>query len=121
MNPNPLPPPVVGQTVWSLNVGNAARHREQKLTPTVVRKVGRKYFECSPETSPNWRTTFHLDTWREKTDYCVDQNLYASPQDWEDERERYETSRLIGKAFDTWSNKRFTLPQLRAAKEALGL
>lgn len=121
MNPNPLPKPVVGQTVWSLNVGNAARNRKQELTPLIVRGVGRKYFTCSHEQSPNHLITFHLDTWREKTNYSADHSLYTNPQDWEDEREYSEISNLIRKAFDMWGGKRFTLTQLRAAKEALGL
>lgn len=41
------PTPQVGQTLYSLNIGNAARNCEQKLKPVIVRKVGRKYFECS--------------------------------------------------------------------------
>lgn len=121
MNPNPLPKPVVGQTVWSLKVGNAARNRKQELTPLIVRSVGKKYFKCSPEVWPNNLVTFHLDTWREKTNYSADHELYANPQDWEDKRECNEISSLIGKAFNMWSTTRFTLTQLRAAKEALGL
>lgn len=85
---SPRPTPKVGDTLYSLNVGNAARHRPQVLTTVQVVKVGRKYFECSlPEyaTHPHMATVYHLDDWREKTDYCLDSRLYASPQEYEDE------------------------------------
>lgn len=83
---NPRPTPKVGDTLYSLNVGNAARRSPQVLTPVQVVKVGRKYFECRrPEwvNAPHMVTVYHLDDWREKTDYCRDSQLYTSPQEYE--------------------------------------
>jgi hypothetical protein len=117
----PKPKPVVGQTMYSLNIGNAARRNEQKLTPTIVRKVGNKYFSCSTEIYPDFVTEFTLDTWWEKTGYCKNQRLYASPQEWEDEKERDEIVGYLRKLFD-WSanpSRNITLDQLRAIKKML--
>ncbi len=53
--------PAVGQVLYSLNVGNAARGRERVLTPVVVIKVGRKYFTCRPEGKDSWADVqYHL-------------------------------------------------------------
>ena len=38
------PKPTLGQKVFSLNIGNNARHVPQVLSPATVSKVGRKYF-----------------------------------------------------------------------------
>jgi hypothetical protein len=85
--------PVVGETLYALNVGNAARRREQSLTPVEVVAVGRKYFRTKPEGLIH-ENTFYLSNWGQKTEYAEDTRLYESPQEWEDEKERHA---LIGK------------------------
>lgn len=56
--------PEVGQVVYSLNVGNAARNREQVLTPLKVTKVGRKYFTALEDGYPDHLSVqFHIDSW----------------------------------------------------------
>ena len=117
----PKPKPVVGQTLYSLNIGNAARRHEQKLTPTIVRKVGRKYFSCSPLDFPNWVTEYALDTWREKTQFCQNSALYADSREWEEEKEKSDILSYLRKTFD-WSghaSHNITLDQLRAIKKIL--
>jgi hypothetical protein len=95
--------PEVGQTLYSLNVGNAARGCEQKLTPVIVAKVGRKYFTCSEEDS--WfEAQYHLDSWRQKTDYCASSQLYTSIKEWEDERDAAVICRKIVDAFQYGKN-----------------
>jgi hypothetical protein len=95
------PKPVVGQVLYSLNVGNMARDRKQKLTRVVVTKVGRKYFTCLEEDRPEHMSTqFYLDGWQEKSDYDACQKLYESKQAYEDEVEVRRISRKILNRFE---------------------
>lgn len=94
--------PEVGQTLYSLNVGNTARGREQKLTEVVVLKVGRKYFTCAEKGREEWtylHTTYHLSNWREKSNYAASSQLYSSPDKWEEEKEAKELYSKISNAF----------------------
>ena len=98
--------PKVGQKLFSLNIGNSARNREQVLTPVVVKKVGRKYFTCGPEgkEQPWMQTEYHLDTWKEKTDYSADSKLYESEQEWLDKKECSKICRYIYEQFNYGNN-----------------
>jgi hypothetical protein len=90
--------PSVGDTLFSLNIGNAARNCEQVLTPVVVTKVGRRYFY----TEEGWsRRAYHLSDWREKSNYTPNSELYATRQSWEDEKARAEGIKTLGKIFWT--------------------
>jgi hypothetical protein len=104
--------PEVGQVVYSLNVGNAARGREQELTPMEVIKVGKKYFTC---VSSEWsrEIKFHLDTWKEKTEYSSNHKLYDSPEKWEIEREKLELLKALRDYFGIWGKVDLDLDQLR--------
>jgi len=118
------PLPAVGQTVYSLNVGNAARRGvEQKLTLMKVIKVGRKYFTaCQPCREGNeWsHIQFHLDTWREKTTFCANHQLYSSEQEWLDEKESGQICSELWKAFEYGRNgPQLDLTTLRKIKEIL--
>lgn len=75
--------PKIGQIVYSLNVGNAARNREKKLTPLVVMKVGRKYFTAG-------HIVFLIDGWHENTIYSSTHKLFASEQEYLDTKETKE-------------------------------
>lgn len=110
------PTPVIGQTLYSVNVGNAARNVAQKATPIIVRSVGRKYFSCSTEMAPHHEIQFHLDTWGEKTEFCVNRQLYASEQEWQDEKAAETLYRDIKRAFDSYRNTH-SLTTLRAVWE----
>ena len=82
--------PVIGQTLYKLNIGNRARRVKQELTPVVVTKVGRKYFSVCKEEhldSPHMHTRFHLETWGQSTNYSADWALYTSEAEWEEERD----------------------------------
>ena len=86
--------PIVGETLFSLNIGNAARRgTPQILTPVIVTKVGNKYFFAG--RTANFQRQYHLDTWLEKSDFCADSKLYASEQEWEDEKEQAELCNTI--------------------------
>lgn len=107
--------PTVGQTLYSLNVGNAARGREQKLTPVVVTKIGRKYFTAikDPDGFPIERP-YRLDTWMENSNYAANEKLYETEQEWKDEKEARALSKTIGAAFECGRNKtEISLPWLR--------
>lgn len=97
--------PKVGQTLYSLNIGNATRNRKQKLTPVTVTKVGRKYFTCAKTGLERYGTQYHLSNWKEKTNYSPDSYLYEDPQIWKDEKEAAELCDRIRKAFDYSINK----------------
>jgi len=113
--------PKVGQVLYSLNVGNAARGREQKLTPVVVKSVGRKYFVCGEEGCPKWMcTTYYLDTWTELSDYSPDSCLYESEKDYEDYKEINRLFNLIKrKYFDTFGPTSLSLEQLQKIEAIL--
>lgn len=109
--------PVVGETLYELNVGNAARHTEQKLEPTKVISVGRKYFKT---LNPKWgdstrmATEWEIDGWFEKTEYSAKSKLYESVQEYTDEKEMLELYSTIKNAhFDIYFKPKLTLDQLR--------
>ena len=94
--------PKVGDIIYSLNVGNAARNREQKLTPVTVSKVGRKYFYIKV----GWRMMkYCLDSWSESCDYSVTTKLYKTEQQWLDESEIGKTCKFIYESFEWSKNK----------------
>jgi len=104
--------PKVGQTLYSLNVGNAARRVEQKLTPVIVRKVGRKYFYCSVR-SGSYVTKYNLSDWSEETGgYCADSLLYLNIKSYEDEKTASDITARIGKMFRWDSRVKIPLPAL---------
>jgi len=110
--------PKVGQTLYSLNVGNAAIRTEQKLTPVKVIKVGRKYFTCCPEGGSRWQETqYYIDGWHEKYVYSRQSVLYSSPQEWKDEKEAAEIFRFLHHFFSFWFNQdNVSLETLRKIK-----
>src|ERR1017187_3968452 len=99
----PRPKPVVGQTLYSLNVGNAARNRPQALTTVVVTSVGRKFFTTQVEGRKYSETKYRLDNWSEVTHYIPDTHLYLCEQDWIDEKERGALMSFCEEAFGTFS------------------
>lgn len=112
--------PKVGQTLYSLNVGNAARHTEKKLTPVIVTKVGRKYFTCKENEDSYWETQYHIEDWKEKSDFSATSCLYPSPLAWENEKEAFAICQLIWESFTYGQNKRHvSLVDLRTIKRIL--
>jgi len=94
--------PKVGQTLYILNVGNAARNCEQKLTPVIVSSVGNKYFY----TGEGYRKQAYLiEDWKEKTDrYGARSFLYESEQAYMDDLESVQICKSIGEAFEYGRN-----------------
>jgi len=84
--------PILGESLFSLNIGNAARYAPPSLTPVHVSKVGRKYFECSELGERSHRISkYDLITWREVTDYIANSALYETAEEYDRE---LETNRL---------------------------
>lgn len=112
--------PIVGQTLYSLNVGNAARHRKQELTPVVVESIGRKYFTVFRADRSHLKTQYHLSDWREKTEYCIDSKLYTSEQEWKDEVEMSAICHKLWRNFEYGHNPRnLSLDDLRQINSIL--
>lgn len=111
--------PVVGEKLFSLNIGNATRNREQTLTPVLVSKVGRKYFSVKKE-GYNWETEYHLDTWQQKTDYSPDSQLYESEQEYLDMKQKSEILKQLRSIFDySGSAHLLSLETLRKIKMSI--
>lgn len=111
--------PIIGQTLYSLNVGNMARNREQELTPVIVRSVGRKYFTTSTEEAPHHEKNYHLENWREKTEYSANSELYESRQEWENKKERDILWKGLRVIFDVYTPNAYSLETLREVKKLL--
>ena len=110
--------PKVGQVLYSLNVGNAARNRKQVLTPVTVKKVGRKYFTAGDPDKPWGDTQFHISDWKEKSKYSASHHLFEREQDWLDEKEAGEIVKQIRDAFD-WRSPQLPLGVLRQIRDLL--
>jgi hypothetical protein len=110
--------PIVGETLYSLNVGNrCSRGREQKLTPVTVKNVARKYFTVDHD---GYDVEFHLQDWQQKTEYCRDYKLYETEQSWADEKEAQEIINKIVEVFNyRGSVKNFSLEKLRKIMELI--
>ena len=108
--------PIVGQQLFMLNVGNAARHTPQTLRPVTVTKVGRLYFTVCHDT---WTTQFSIDGWQQKTDYSVDYALYTSEQQWADEKESAKICEDIEKLFRYGHNPNLSIAVLRKISELI--
>ena len=108
--------PEVGQTLYSLNIGNAARNVEKVLTPVLVEKVGNKYFTVRIRSRA---VQYHISNWLEKTEYCANSKLYETESEWFNEK---ETSELINKArqyFGGYGKPNMSLSGLRKISEII--
>ncbi len=105
--------PVIGQIVYAVNVGNAARHRKQSITEMTVLKVGRKYFECK-EPARHFSQQFSIDGWHQNHGgSSANTELYESPQEWADEKEHYRLSTQLRDLFSRYGKCPLTLDQLK--------
>ena len=115
--------PVVGQTVWSLNVGISARYRSKELTEMVVTKVGNKYFYAAiPEHKDiaHMQVKVHIDTWKQCTEYSPSHAFYEKPQDWYDEKEWSDGVKQIRSVLSYANRERLSLDQVRGIVAILG-
>jgi len=110
--------PIVGEVLYSLNVGNSARRCEQALRAVTVSKVGRKYFYV--DNGSWYKEQFYIDTWEEKTEYAATVKLYETEREWLDEKEAREICTLINNSFVySRPTRDATLDQLRRIKNII--
>ena len=97
----------LGATLYSLNIGNAARNVEQVLTPVTVNKVGRKYFTTRniDDSSGYSDTQYYLSTWEEKSDYSAKSQLWESKEEYEDSIVAKKICHKLWKEFEYGRNK----------------
>ena len=97
--------PVVGQEVYFVCQGTAH--------PTIVRKVGRKYFTCSTEKAPYYEQEYCNITWVNRNNFGNNSRLYATPQEYRDEITAQRICSEISCAFEHGRNtKKVSLPIL---------
>ena len=106
--------PVVGEILFSLNVGNSSRHTPQVLKPVKVCKIGRKYFSTHSPDCDWLKTQFRLSDWTEHTEYSGNSRLYETEQEWEDEKEARKLNEKIHLKFRyATSNSNLSIETLR--------
>ena len=115
--------PIVGQKLFSLNVGNAARYGNKQLTPVIVTNIGRKFFTVEGQPNTLFKKCFYyLDTWQQKTEYSATSCLYLTEQEWLDEKESRVICSLISESFQHGNNQnKLSLESLRKIKELITL
>jgi len=107
------PKPTLGQQVFSLNIGNNARRVPQVLSPATVSKVGRKYFFVKLDGPYPMEREYHIENWRERTEYSPWTKLYASEQEYADEKEMAVIWGQLRDVFSTYTPSGVDLPRLR--------
>jgi len=108
----------VGQTVYSLHVGNDVRRREQVLTERTVTKVGRKYFYYT-EYSCDVKISFeYMD---DRGEYCANAKVYLSPEDWEEEKLANRLWEVLRGQVGCCYNSCWDSSQLKCAMDMLGI
>ena len=99
--------------MFSLNIGNNARRVPQVLKPATVSKVGRKYFSVRLDGPYPAEREYHIEDWRERTEYSAGTKLYASEQEYADEKEMAVIWGQLRHVFSTYNATGFDLPRLR--------
>ncbi len=105
--------PVVGETLWAVNINNAARNREQTANPVIVDSVAKKYFRVSGLFGTK---EFYIASWYQKSECSSDYMLYETERDFIDIKEREQFSKKIR---DIDFNK-ISLDKLRRINEIIG-
>lgn len=102
--------PKVGETLYMLNINNAARHKAQVLVPVQVSKVGNKYFSVDGIYKVK---EFTISNWREKTNGSANYRLFETEQEWFDERDYDALIRSMRHEFSGYGKCALSLDQLR--------
>ena len=103
--------PKVGDALWIGYSGNAARVHGDDGFPVTVEKVGRKYFTVKGCQSGVFVEQFHLDDWRQKTEFTPDYELFQTEQEWKDKIRSAELVKRIRNYMGCFGPD-FTLDQL---------
>lgn len=107
----------VGQVLYYEKV---QRNVDTQIYELTVSKVGEKYFYTS-QLGDRWPFDKKTLKYTNKSYSQFDIQLYRSKQEILDKRELAELNYLLCTAFAFIGRRKFTLDQLRAAAEALGL
>ena len=99
--------------MFSLNIGNNARHVPQVLKPANVSKVGRKYFSVKMQGQHPMEREYHVEDWRERSKYSAGTRLYESEEAYMAEKETAVIWRELRHVFSTYTTSGFDLPRLR--------
>ncbi len=99
--------------MFSLNIGNNARRVPQVLRPATVSKVGRKYFSVRLDGPYATEREYHIENWRERTEYSAGTRLYESEEAYMAEKETAEIWGQLRHVFSTYPPSGFDLPRLR--------
>lgn len=104
----------VGMTVFLQPLNNAARSSKE-IQRHVVTKIGRKYFETSPEEDGGWYTQqFYLDTfYQNNKGYTSNWKVHLSEQTILDEQETDKLTSDIRRLFTGYGKLPLSLDQLR--------
>ena len=113
-----MPKPTIGQGLYLVFSSGYGASKGQSCE---VVKVGRKYFEVRQNKTTKYTSQFHLEDWREKSEYTPRYRIYESEQHYLDEIERDKLHRCIQEKFHYRYNNKFTLQQLREAARALNI
>lgn len=121
-------PPKVGDRLFTLAVGNAARRQESGYHEWyIVQKVGKKYFYAVNERwvipgeviSERSMTKFDLETWSESNGYSACWICYSTEQEYRDEAEIDRLCDKISEAFQYRRNPGLDAEQLRTIGKML--
>jgi len=82
-----------------------------------VTKVGRKCFTVCTVGKYKFTTEYHLETWRQKTQFSENHRLYTSMQEWEEEKESSQIMQFLRERFNGWNHSKIPLENLRKIKE----
>ena len=112
--------PKVGDVLWC-EPGINSRGQDGFLSP--VTKVGRKYFTLNVAQTAGYvnDVQFHLDTFRQKTEYADDYKLYSDEQEYRDHAEAIRLHSAIRDQFTSFRATNFMLGQLRQVAKILGM
>ena len=112
--------PKVGEIFWRLNIGNAARNRDQKLEAVRVTHVGRKWFTVAPDDLPHRSDRFTItDREQDSGPYSPTAALYDCPLQWEDEKEAAELWRMMRSLFNYVGSPQLPLDVLREIRDVI--
>ena len=115
MPQNPMLPAVyIGQVLYRERTG---RYANGEITEHTVTKIGRKYFECTNLNDKiNLTTLIHENKIYSQSEY----KLYKTKNEIFDKNELSILYAAIQRSFSHYSNKKFTLDELRKVSEILG-
>ncbi len=99
---------VVGQKLFLVRQGN--RGIAPACTFVSVSKVGRKYFSVVRDGQIHLETEFHLDDWRQRTEYAPDCVLYATEQEGLDAKEASKIRDYLHEIFSRYHSISSSLP-----------